>query len=162
MAAAINISRRSRASAHGRVRWSSSIQNFHIKICIHNYPRPQYKKSDRADHPRHVYVCSSVCVHDTRCLVCSISMRRVCRFSKFQNFTSLKPTFRIYVPSWLPTPVRKSRYQTHCNFLSNFETRDFCRVLRNAPSNGRRGRLIAMTVSAIFNQGSETTFLTLG
>ena len=75
---------------------------------------------------------STVPVHScmcTRCLVCSISMRRVCRFSKFQNFTSSKPTFRIYVPSWLPTPVRKSRYQTQCNFLSNFETRDFCRVL---------------------------------
>ena len=69
-------------------------------------------------------------------------MRRVCRFSKFQNFTSSKPTFRIYVPSWLPTPVRKSCYQTHCNFLSNFETRDFCRVLRNAPSNGRAWPLV--------------------
>ena len=54
-----------------------------------------------------------------------ICMGRVIRFLEFQNFTGSKPTFRIYVPSWLPTLVRKSRYQTHCTFLSNFETRDF-------------------------------------
>jgi hypothetical protein len=83
-------------------------------------------------------------------------MGRVYRFLEFQNFTGSKPTFRIYVPSWLPTPVRKSRYQTRCNFLSNFETRDFCRVLRNVPSNGPRGRLIGTDVPGIFNQGSKT------
>ena len=33
-------------------------------------------------------------------------------------------------------------------------------MLRNASSNGQRGRLVAMTVSAIFNQGSKTTFVT--
>jgi hypothetical protein len=72
---------------------------------------------------------------------------RVCRFIEYQNFTGAKPTFRIYVPSWLPTLVRKSSYQTHCNFVSNFETRDFCRVLRNAPSNGPRGKLIGMYIN---------------
>ena len=58
-----------------------------------------------------------------------ICMGGVCRFLEFQKLKGSKPTFRIYVPSWLTTPVRKSRHQTHCNFLSNFEARDFSQLV---------------------------------
>jgi hypothetical protein len=57
--------------------------------------------------------------------------------------------------------MRKSRYQTHYNFLSNFETQDFCRVLRNAPSNGRCGRFMVETSPDILNQGANTTCSTV-
>jgi hypothetical protein len=94
----------------------------------------------------------------TRCSLYSTRMGWLCPFSEFQNFTSSKPTFRIYVSSWLPTPVRKSRYQTQCNFLSNFETRDFRWVLRNASSDGQRGRLIVGSSPLFSTEGRKHCF----
>ena len=74
------------------------------------------------------------------------------------KFQVMETYLRIYVPSWLPTTVGKSRYQTQCNFLGDFETRDFCRVLRNASSNGPRGRLIARGSPLFLTKGRKHCF----
>ena len=42
-------------------------------------------------------------------------------------------------------------------FHSNFEIGEFYYILRNASSNGQRGRLIGSSDPDIFDQGQETT-----